>query len=193
MDYRFIDPVTEDCYCAVCRSVLRQPVLTDCCGQHFCALCLKNWFDVNQNTTQTCPHCRAEGFQYIKSLPMSRKIDELRILCPLYSLGCSEELRLKSLEDHLKICGHLMIQCPNRCGEVIFRKDLSEHLQDCSQHPIELQLCSDNIEIETGTNQSADTYTVRVEFSWSSDRTLQTPSFQLPNELTAHLLLQLEP
>ena len=185
MDYKFIEPISEDFYCSICRSVLCQPVLTECCGQHFCRACLDSWFDVGQG--EICPHCREKEFKYIKSLPMIRKINELNILCPIQSLGCTEVLRLDTLNDHLKICDFILVHCPNRCGEMLFRKDAQEHLMECSQCPIRSQRQGDVIDNERSTDQR-----VTVQFSWSSDTSLHTPSFTLAQGVNAHLLLELE-
>ncbi len=185
MDYKFIEPISEDFYCSICRSVLCQPVLTECCGQHFCRACLDSWFDVGQG--EICPHCRNKDFKYIKSLPMIRKINELNILCPLQSLGCTDVFRLDILNDHLRICDFLLVHCPNMCGEMLFRKDAQEHLVECSQRPIRSQRQGDIIDNEGSTDRR-----VTVQFSWSSDTSLHTPSFALTQAVRAHLLLELE-
>ncbi len=37
-----VDIVPEDHHCTLCTHILRDPVLTDCCGQLFCQDCLIN-------------------------------------------------------------------------------------------------------------------------------------------------------
>ena len=38
-EYEFVDKLDSKFYCLVCQSVLYDPILTDCCGQHYCDSC----------------------------------------------------------------------------------------------------------------------------------------------------------
>ena len=130
--------------------------------------CLESWLQVGPAHTQVCPHCRTEGFRYIKSLPMMRRINDLRIVCPLRSLGCEETLPLWQVNDHLSSCGCMMVHCSNNCGEMVYRKDLNNHLQGCSYRPIRCQECSDITESHM-TEESTTPHSTHVCFSWTSE------------------------
>ncbi len=39
--YTFVDPLPEKYKCEICKSILKQPHATECCGKHFCEDCLK--------------------------------------------------------------------------------------------------------------------------------------------------------
>ena len=43
-EYKFVKELPDDYQCMICTKVLNEPHLTDCCGQHFCQACLKQWF-----------------------------------------------------------------------------------------------------------------------------------------------------
>lgn len=61
--------------CPVCARVLRQPQLTDCCGNHFCTSCLSRWLE----TSSSCPLCRQVGFRSIKDKKMERALHDLEV------------------------------------------------------------------------------------------------------------------
>ena len=60
-DHDFVDTIAPKYLCNICMKVLRDPRLTECCGQHYCDFCLKKWLVSNK----TCPHCRKKDFQSI--------------------------------------------------------------------------------------------------------------------------------
>ena len=43
-DCCFVKDPPDDYLCMICVKVLNEPHLTDCCGQHFCQVCLEQWF-----------------------------------------------------------------------------------------------------------------------------------------------------
>ena len=77
-----------------------------------------------------------------------RDIQLLRVKCENEKDGCEWVGELRSLKEHLEICGYVRISCPNRCkyrkgdfdtflymGEFkIFRKDLQKHLNEVCPH-----------------------------------------------------------
>lgn len=183
MELSFVKPVAEDFYCSICQSILRDPVLTECCGQHFCTECLDNWLKL---ATLICPHCRTKDFKHIKSLPMLRMINKLTIYCPMKSFGCLEKFRKDSLNEHLRTCDYILVQCSNKCGEMLFRKDYESHLLECSQRPIRMQGYGD-----ITPNESHILHTVTAQVLSRSEDTHTTHTFALTPTLKAHLLLTL--
>ena len=61
--------------CPICARVLRQPQLTDCCGNHFCTSCLSRWLE----TSSSCPLCRQVGFRSIKDKRVERALHDLEV------------------------------------------------------------------------------------------------------------------
>jgi len=47
---------SEEYICSICRDILRNPVVTNCCLQTFCEQCINEWLETNN----TCPYDRKE-------------------------------------------------------------------------------------------------------------------------------------
>ena len=134
----FVEELTEDNICSICTNELNNPMLTDCCGQHFCEGCLQNWLQIQR----TCPHCRAQGFIHIKSLPKKRQIDNLKIYCPNRSKGCDKITTLGECNQHLEKCLFVEISCTKQCGEKMLRKELQDHQSNqCPNRWVRCQYC----------------------------------------------------
>ena len=122
--------------------VLRDPRLTECCGQHYCDSCLKKWLEKNK----TCPHCRKKDFQNILDKAMIREIKEFKVRCTNKEEGCEWVDELGALKDHLESdngCGYVVVTCSNHasiyarlilfflapsiCGEGMERRHLTHH------------------------------------------------------------------
>ena len=142
-DFNFIKQVPEQLHCSICTKVLCDPHLTECCGQHFCESCLKHWFKKQKKTI--CPHCRHDNFNHMLNKALKREVDELEIRCIKQRVGCLWVGELKSLPGHLKSdsgCGYEEVQCSNKCGAKMIRKELEAHLaQQCPLRKIQCQYC----------------------------------------------------
>ena len=128
----------DDYQCMICTKLLKEPHLTDCCGQRFCQACLEQWF--KKQAKKMCPHCRSETFTHIRDLPLKRKIDVLEVYCPNQAEGCEKIMKLGALDDHKNECGFAKVKCPRGCQSVdeIKRKDLKKHAEVC---PLEEVQC----------------------------------------------------
>ena len=136
----FVGDVPEKFDCSICTNILTEPVLTECCGQHFCKRCLEAW--LKKEKKESCPHCRKIDFKYIKSLPIQREINSLNIYCHNRNHGCDKPFPCGTLEEHLAICGFVEVLCTNDCGATLFRKDLEQHRQQrCPQRKVQCKLC----------------------------------------------------
>ena len=155
-DYEFVEEVPEELVCStICTKVLRDPHLTDCCGQHFCNSCLEHWF--KRQRKQVCPHCRKENFTHILNKPIKRRIDQLKVHCTNHKAGCEWVGEMSSLQTHLDSdsgCGYVEVSCTNGCplgraGKLmtmeetkVKRKDLARHLeQECSNRKYKCKHC----------------------------------------------------
>ena len=125
----FVVEPSEEYHCPICTKVLVEPHVTDCCGQHFCEECLKQWFK-EQLGEKICPHCRSEEFTHIRYLPLKRKINELPVYCSNRENGCTEVTCVCQLESHINQCSYTTVKCSNNCGDSLLRKDLVDHLND---------------------------------------------------------------
>ena len=156
-DLIFTKPVPDRFYCNICTKVLRDPHLTGCCGQHFCESCLKHWFK-KQKTT--CPHCREENFNHILNKALKREINDLEIQCTKQVLGCQWVGELSSLQTHLDSdtgCGYVEVQCSNKCGAKMKRKELKAHLErQCPLRKIHCQYCHYEDTYQTITSEHYD-------------------------------------
>ena len=157
-DFNFTKPVPDKFYCSICTKALHDPHLTECCGQHFCKSCLEHWFRKESKTT--CPHCRHGNFLHILNKALKREIDELEIQCTKQRVGCQWVGELSSLPAHLNSdegCGYIEVQCSNKCGVKLMRKELKVHLeQQCPLRKIKCQYCyyKDTYQIITSQHYS---------------------------------------
>ena len=132
-----IDP-SEDFLCPICTKVLVNPHVTDCCGQHFCEQCLTKWFQRGK----ICPHCRSTNFTHIRYLPLKRKINDLQVYCSNRKDGCTTITSVSRLDDHLRECLYATVKCSYKCGQALFRKDLTNHTKNkCQYRPSTCRYC----------------------------------------------------
>ena len=122
---------------------------------------------------------------------MTRRINGLRVACPLERLGCKQTFPHRQVNDHLGTCGFMLVHCSSNCGEMVYRKDLNDHLQQCLCRPIRQQEHSDITE-DHMTEESSTPHSTHVHFSWTTETALCTPTFQIDSQ-DVHLLLELTP
>jgi len=144
--FEFVESPPQDYICQVCLNVLREPHITDCCGQHFCRICLDSC--VNEYTkTKTCPHCRETRFKHLIYKPFQRKINELVVYCTNKDKGCPEILKLKEIKKHLSAennlgCCYVVLACPNDCKEKIRRMEMEKHCSEtCINRKVTCAFC----------------------------------------------------
>ena len=125
IDHVFVE-VTEELTCSICKEILHEPHLINCCGQQFCGHCLKKWLLKNK----TCPHCSSKNFSHMLMQPTIRKIKNLAIFCPNKQQGCKVELSISQCERHLSTrCLYVKLECLN-CTTSVFRGEMQTHLQN---------------------------------------------------------------
>ena len=142
-DYEFVDEPSEDMNCSVCLSILRDPHLTSCCGNHFCQSCITRIKDEGS----PCPLCQEKAFMTMLNKSMSRKLRELAVRCPNKSLGCEWMGTIGDVELHLDRdngCGYLAGNC-SQCNESVTRINLAIHQKDyCPYRPYVCAYCGLN-------------------------------------------------
>ena len=139
-DYEFLEEPAEDVNCSICLSVLRDPHLTSCCGNHFCQSCITRIKDDGN----PCPLCQERNFTTMLNKSISRKIRELTIHCPNKTEGCQWTGIIRDVESHLdgeNGCGYVIVEC-TLCDESFARLCLADHqMQSCPYRPYTCEYC----------------------------------------------------
>ncbi len=140
IEFKYIKKVSAKYNCSICTDVLIDPMITECCGQHFCKACLEKWF---QEGVKSCPCCRSSSFLHFIDKSILRDIEELQVECPNKQSGCQEKITRGKLKQHLATkCTHVTIECTSKCGDIMFRQDLQDHLNEhCQKREINCQYC----------------------------------------------------
>ena len=153
-EWDFVDPPPKELFCPMCKNILREPILTECCGSNFCKDCI----EPVKTTGRPCPKCDQINFASINDKRTSRRISELDVLCPLKGRGCHWKGEIGSREDHLdpkneNSCEFLDVECTYGCGEDMEKYELAEHLnQFCRRRPYKCVHCGLDGVYETVVN-----------------------------------------
>ena len=152
-DYDFIDSPSDELTCAICLSVLRDPNLTSCCGNHFCRTCITQI----KNEGNPCPLCQDGDYTIMLNKSLVRKVNELKVRCPNSQLGCDWVGELKEAQHHVDIerddCDFVEVLCDYDCGEEIKRCSLAEHKTSaCPARPHTCEHCGLKGKWESITN-----------------------------------------
>ena len=140
-DFDFIEDPPEELNCSVCLLVLRDPHLTSCCGNHFCQSCIEKI----KEGTSPCPLCKESSFSTFLNKSFQRKVNELKVQCPLSDDGCTWIGTLGGAGNHLDPssgdCEYVDVEC-TVCGEEIQRKNLVNHMSnECAKRPFTCKHC----------------------------------------------------
>ena len=127
-EYQFISKdksLVERYLCPICQEILYKPLQTSC-GHLFCGKCLK------RVQSKNCPSCRAEFVREpIEDRFNEREIRNVIVKCQNSSRGCEWEGELGNVESHQNgVCGYQLVQCGNKCGAEVERREVEEHEED---------------------------------------------------------------
>ena len=155
-DYKFCDPLPDECPCPVCTLVQKDPHQLTCCGKIFCKSCLDELIKHNKS----CPNCRGNfirGKKYFSDMNTERKINHLRIHCGNEKQGCTWIGCLKDLKrSHVVTCLFEPVHCTNKrtnnhngskirhqCGTLVKRSDLQKHMtKECQWRQVTCVHCN---------------------------------------------------
>lgn len=141
LDLSFVQAPPDDLICSICLSVHRKPVLTSCCGNHFCFSCVEQV----RSDQRPCPLCGAEHFTTMLDKYFVRKVNELEVACKHKERGCPWQGCVAALERHLDThngdCKYMRIKCPYFCGAVLVHCELTDHQKVCNKRPYMCKFC----------------------------------------------------
>lgn len=130
-------PTDSTLNCPICLSLFKDPHLTNCCGSHFCQICIER---VSNSPEQACPVCRSEEFNIFPNLEKKREVLLKEVYCINQSHGCPWTGSLGQLYDkHLQNeCQFVMKACLYKCGLLFLAQDIVVHEAQCPNMPLEV-------------------------------------------------------
>ena len=114
---------TKEFECPVCLGLMRDPVLNNCCGQHFCADCIAKV----TNAQGPCPLCNQKKFEIFPNKHFERNLKNLQASCSQQPDGCPWEGTVGEFAGHYRQCDYVHVACSNECGVSVKRKLLDYH------------------------------------------------------------------
>ena len=139
----FVKELADKYKCSICLNLLDTPVLTECCGQHYCKACIEKW--IIRKNESIFPHCRAKNFNKIVSQPIIREIKELGVYCTNRKKGCKAVIKHEDFQKHVDECSFGVVECTNDCGtRGLLKNDLKQHCkQECPNRIVHCKLCNE--------------------------------------------------
>ena len=125
--------------CQICQLVACDPQLSICCGNNFCKTCLDKI-----NSDEGCPTCDDKEcfFTTFPNKLSDREIKKLLIWCNNNEKGCGWRDELANLENHLSTCEFEEIECVLKCGMMIERLKMDDHLsKECPCRQVKCEYC----------------------------------------------------
>ena len=156
IDYKFVHEVLKDLVCGICLSVLQQPLMVNCCEEHFCEGCLSE----RMARVVSCPQCRSTEFCHMSLKKLPLEISALEVFCPNSKYGCKMTLAMRDSDLHHSPDNHdgslyARLPCPNACSDQnIFRNHLAQHCsQYCPRRPVTCLHCKEDGEYQKMTDK----------------------------------------
>ena len=82
---------------------------------------------------------------FVSEKGMKREIESFKVFCSNQKKGCNWTGELRNLAQHDQSesgCGYREVDCPNKCNTPVLRKDLPNHIQqDCPMRLIQCSYC----------------------------------------------------
>ena len=145
--YHFVERPTEWLICAVCRALVHDPVQATCCGNVYCARCIKRW----KTRSNSCPTCRSteqskRPFTVFEDRNAHRNTMCLSVYCPNQCDGCGKKMELSEVDNHLTSsvngCPFQVVDCGNKCGHKDMRATVKKHMtSECRLRRAKCQYC----------------------------------------------------
>jgi len=131
-EYDFVDVPPDRMMCKICQYPCRDAHLTNCCGAHFCASCLKQTRK-GSAVNKSCPMCRVEKFKVFPNKQLDREIKGLMVRCSNRKTGCVWQGEMNGFTKHVDDeCQFVDVDCPSGCVAKLKRQCVQDHLaNDC--------------------------------------------------------------
>ncbi len=138
-EFDFVENPPEDLHCSICLSVLRNPNLTSCCGNHFCQECIERI----QSDGKPCPLCQRHDYSIMLDKSILRRVRQLRVRCRNMERGCKWVGELGDARKHLdSTCDFVDVTCSLLCGAEVPRYHLPDHKANtCPNRPYTCPYC----------------------------------------------------
>ena len=138
-DFEFVENPSEELHCSVCLSVFCNPILTSCCGNHFCQECIERI----RSEGKPCPLCQSQDYTVMLDKSVMRRVKQLKVRCPNKDQGCMWVGELGESRDHMdSTCDFVEVTCSFHCGTTLPRCRLSDHKANlCYNRPYMCPYC----------------------------------------------------
>ena len=152
-EFDLVENAPEELQCSVCLSVLCNPNLTSCCGNHFCQGCIEKI----RSDGKPCPLCQSQDYTTMLDKSVMRRVKQLKVHCPNKDQGCMWVGELGESREHMdSTCDFVEVTCSFLCGTSLPRCHLSDHKANlCHNRPFICPYCNLH-----------DTYAVITEEHW---------------------------
>ena len=138
---RFLSEPPNLFKCEICRLVLREPQLTECCGKNACQPCIAK--EAEDNKPCPIPGCRESCVKINFNRDLHFDILQNTVYCSSKETGCEWMDKLENLNKHLEICPHVEVECRNFCGLRIQRRMIEDHETICERFRVSCHQCGD--------------------------------------------------
>lgn len=152
-DYECVTKPSEEFTCPICLLLMRDPVLTSCCGNHFCKSCNNESIKAKSKASK-CPLCKSTSYTYLVDKGLQRKILDLVAYCPKKADGCDWQGEIRNVAKHINPyqdgCNYIEVKCRLGCDQKLVRHMMEQHISDdCPLRKITCQYCGYKGECES--------------------------------------------
>ena len=131
-DVEFVDEVPQELICSICLEPAKDPQQMRCtCSKLYCSECIRYL----SKTSNKCPTCRKDVEAFPDGLS-ARRLRSLRVKCSNNGVGCWWVNEWAALEDHIKKCLKVQIDCPyakEGCTFECLRECMPDHIKEAIQ------------------------------------------------------------
>ena len=140
--FNFVEDLPDLFKCGVCRSVLRDPHITECCGKNACHSCITEVAE--KGGPCPIPGCGCKKVKINFNRGLRSDILESGVYCQSKEAGCEWVGKLDELTKHLKEeCPFVKVECQYHCGKRMQRQAVQDHKKTCERLPIKCHQCGE--------------------------------------------------
>nr|XP_047130467.1 TNF receptor-associated factor 5 isoform X2 [Hydra vulgaris] len=146
-DAHFLQELSDEHECPICKMALRKPILTKC-GHRLCLSCSEE-MRKRKNGVLVCPidNTNLKPEQTFRDKAIERAVLQLKVKCNNFLKNCQWTGELKAIDNHLETCEYQEVKCLNeQCSTSLLRKELSDHMETkCIYRLVTCQYCNQKI------------------------------------------------